>query len=683
MLRALTILSMTALAGVLAGAQTTLTIAVPYAGAERLTTYWAVAEEKIDWQRGGSEAERCTVAFAATELQNFLARTAPTWKFRFAQSAPAEGPVVTLGIDRSIKDPQAYVIRSGKRGLEIKGGGREGVLYGVYAWLGELGWRWYAANKNGEVAPEPRESLKLDGWKIESAPDFPMFRGFHAATESMESAELFLWMARNRLNAWAYRPRTYALMKKLGFRFLSGGHILEDILNPDAPQPSGKSLFEAHPDWFPEIDGKRERKNADRYQFCVTNQEASNYVAQKVVEKLRTDWCWTDFQNVWMLDTWAGWCQCAKCRALGNDADRYLHFLSVVRSAVNAAIARGELKRNTGMALAAYEGTPALEGPLHGVPKNLTGSSDFALYAPINRCYVHKLEDNRCTEMNTHYARAVESWGKVSKQFPLAVVEYYNVSKFEDLPLLFSRTMGEDFAYYKRTGVTGMSYMHIPMALWGPRTLTQALVARLAWDSQASVGKIKDEYLKLYYGPAAETMGEFYDSLEAAYSNITAWRSWFRPSVNHELLKWKADRPTKPLFTLRHLPPEGGEGIGPAESLALLDKAGAALRRARAMKTPVAVQLRMEEDARLFRYGDDSFRFYWALAQVYEAERTGDEGARKVAWAEVERRAESLVSYYMPFDFDYPAPGVNAKDALTRTQLRGLIDQLREKYGKP
>jgi hypothetical protein len=90
----------------------------------------------------------------------------------------------------------------------------------------------------------------------------------------------------------------------------------------------------------------------------------------------------------------------------------------------------------------------------------------------------------------------------------------------------------------------------------------------------------------------------------------------------------------------------------------------------------------MEEDARLFRYGDDSFRFYWALAQVYEAERTGDEGARKVAWAEVERRAESLVSYYMPFDFDYPAPGVGAKDGLTRTQLRGLIDTLREKYGR-
>ena len=677
------ILLMAALVGGRAGAETTVTISVPYPGAERLTTYWAVAEEKVDWQRGGFEAERCTVAFAATELRNFLARTAPGVKFRFAQSVPASGPAVALGIDRSLKESQAYVIRSSGSGLEIKGGGREGVLYGVYAWLGELGWRWYAANKNGEIAPATRESLKLDGWKIESAPDFPIFRGFHAAAESMESAELFLWMARNRLNAWGYRPRTYALMKKLGFRFLSGGHILEDILNPDAPQPGGKSLFEAHPDWFPEVDGKRERKNADRYQFCVTNQAASDYVAQQIVEKFRTEWRWTDYQNVWMLDTWAGWCQCVKCRALGNDADRYLHFLSHVRAAIDAAIKRGELKRNTGMALAAYEGTPALEGPLHGVPKNLVGSSDFALYAPINRCYVHKLEDGRCTEMNEHYARAVESWGKVAKQFPLAVVEYYNVSKFEDLPVLFSRTMGADFAYYRRTGVRAISYMHIPVSLWGPRTLTETLFARLAWDSQAPVDEIKDEYLKLYYGPAADAMREFYDSLEGAYANIAAWRSWFHPSVNQRLLKWKGDRPTTPLFTLRHLPPEGGEGIGPAESLALLERAGAALRRARALKTPVAVQLRMEEDARLFRYGDDSFRFYWALAQVYEAERTGDEGARKVAWAEVERRAESLVSYYMPFDFDYPAPGVNAKDGLTRTQLRALIDTLREKYGRP
>lgn len=676
---------------------TSLTIVLPYTGADLQTTYWAGGEAKVNWKQGGSDADRCTVAFAAVELRDHLARTAPAWKIRFSATLPAVGPVIVLGPASTLQaalglavagvpaDPQGYVIRSlphaGQSRLVLAGGGREGVLYAAYAWLGELGWRWQTPGPGGEIAPPERTDLPLAGWDLATAPDFPLFRGFHVEYMGMESPDMIRWMARNRLNSCCYHPRSAALMRKLGFRYVSGGHVLEGILDPDRPQPDGRTLFEAHPDWFAEVDGRRERAQAYRYQFCVTNEAAVNHVAQAVIELCRTDWAETDWQNLWLFDTWAGWCQCGHCRALGNDADRYLHFLGRVRTAADAAVKAGTLDHAPGFVLVAYEGTPSLEGPTRGIPDVLASGRDLVLYAPINRCYAHTLEDPACDELNTHYARTLGEWGREAHRMPLAVVEYYNVSKFEDLPLLFTRTMGADFDFYHRTGVRGMSYMHVPVALWGPRALTQLLYARLCWDAAAPVAAIVADYLEKRYGVATAAMREFYDELESAYANVTAWRNWHKDSVNRQLLAWDGrTRPEKSVFVLQHLQAEGGQAIGPEASLAHLDRAAAALQRAQQTKMPAPVRRRIEEDARSFRYGDESFRFYWAMAQLHEAERTGDTGTARAAWTEVDRLATSLDSYYVPFNFESPGPGVRTRTGLARTQLQPLVDTLRDRY---
>jgi hypothetical protein len=674
--------------------ETTLTLVVPYADAARQTPYWARGEEQIDWNRGGLEAERCTVAFAAIELRDHLVRTVSGLKIVLSDEPPTDGPTVIVGPVATLReklgvtladapgDPQGYVLQSLRDDcLVLAGGGREGTLYAVYAWLDRLGWRWHTPGPQGEIAPSPRTDLPLGGWAVASTPAFPLLRGFHVAFAGMESPDLFSWMARHGLNAWQYHPRSAPLMRKLGFRFISGGHVLETILDPDLPQPDGRTLFEAHPDWFAEVNGKRERAQAHRYQCCVANEAAVAHVTRHIVEHFRTDWRETDWQNIWMFDTWAGWCQCAGCRALGNDADRYLHFLSQVRTAVDAAAAGGTLTRNPGLVLVAYEGTPSLDGPTRGIPDNLAHGRDLVLYAPINRCYAHSLAEATCGELNAHYAAAVESWGREAHRMPLAVVEYYNVSKFEDLPLLFTRTMGADFAYYHRVGVRAMSYMHVPVALWGPRALTQLLYARLAWDVHAPVDKLVTDYLDRRYEAAARPMRAFYQELERAYENVTPWRNWLEQSVNRQLLAWDGiTRPTQSVFVLRHLQPEGGEAIGPAESLMHLRRAAAALRRAQRVRVPAAVRRRLEEDARAFRYGDESFRFYWAVARLHDAEWRGETATAREVWAEVDRLARALDSYYVPFDYEHPGPGVRAKTGLARTQLQGLVDALRERF---
>jgi hypothetical protein len=622
----------------------------------------------------------------------------PKRKIVFSAQLPHQGRAIVLGPSITIKqklgltlekvptDQQGYVIRSVKVAeqtcLVLAGRGREGTLYSVYAWLEEMGWRWQDPGAAGEIAPRKPRALRLTHWNVSTSPDFPLFRGFHAAFKGKESPDLFLWMARNRLNTWCYHPASAALMRKLGFRFISGGHVLERILDPDLPQTNGRTLFETHPDWFAEVKGKREREQAHRYQFCVTNRKAVAHVNRHIVKHFRTDWKETDYQNIWMFDTWAGWCQCENCRAVGNDTDLYLHFLSKVRSAVTKAFEAGQLDRDPKLVLVAYEGTPSLGGPTNGIPDNLAAGGDMVLYAPINRCYAHTMEDDECGELNAHYATALEEWGRESHRMPVAMLEYYNVSKFEDLPLLFTRTIGKDIAYYHRVGVRGMSYMHVPVTLWGPRALTQVLYARLSWDANAPVDEIVTDYLEHRYGEVAPVMKQFYDELETAYANVTAWRNWLEEyTINRRLLDWDGEtRPRESIFALKHLQPEGGEAIGPKESLRHLRRATQALKRARAVKTSVPVRRRLEEDARAFRYGDESFRFYWAVARLHDAEWQGVAKEAQQIWSEVKRLAESLDSYYVPFDYEHPGPGVRVKTGLARSQLQPLVDTLRDRY---
>ena len=126
---------------------------------------------------------------------------------------------------------------------------------------------------------------------------------------------------------------------------------------------------------------------------------------------------------------------CEECRKLGNGADRTLHFLSHIRKRINEATERGELKKRVRLSFDAYEGTDTLEAPENKVPQNLIDAGDYPLYCPILRCYHHNIDDSAC-DKNTVYDRTLRAWEKTGMK--IAMNEYYNVSKYEDLPLLFT-----------------------------------------------------------------------------------------------------------------------------------------------------------------------------------------------------------------------------------------------------
>ncbi|MDF2670891.1 MAG: hypothetical protein K0R67_3197, partial [Paenibacillus sp.] len=610
-----------------------LDIVVPFTGAALYTALWAEQEREIDFHSDHAAAARCTTAFAAMELKRCLNRTLPVISIRFVEDKAESECYIALHIANSSLTDEAFTLERSGEGVVVTGSGRAGVLYGAYELLRLQGWRWYAPGKSGEIMPQANNQLIMPDGKLTGKASMDLGRGFDFEYVSMESESFFLWMARNRLNVAAYRPATAAFCRKLGMVFKMGGHIFETMLDPDRFLPNGRTIWEQHPHWYglPE-NGNRSKEKALRIQFCVSQLDLIEFLGAELVRRLQRDWKEADRVDLWGFDTWGHACMCTACQRLGNSADQLLHFVSGIRNIVNLALDQGDLKHNVRLIICGYEGTDTLEGPLHPIPANITSAGDLVVYYPINRCYEHDFETVGCSA-NNRYREALQSWCDQKDALPVIIGEYYNVSKYEDLPLLFTTRLAHDIPAYHQMGVRGVTYMHVPLVNWGMRTLTQLLYAQLSWDAETDTLQFLQEYMSNWYGPHAAPMSEAYYAIEQAWLCIADWRAWKKDSVLSLLLAWDGAKPVEPLAVSDHFHYLAGDAvIAGRASLDLLKQAlqliNAALAEDKATissqarttwkvainpvearslaLTELQYELRLGEDRRLLLYGIDT-----------------------------------------------------------------------------
>lgn len=675
-------------------------IIVDYDDAEWQVPVWAQEEKRIDFRGDPTAATRCTVSFAATELKTYLARTLDA-DISFASTVSNADLSVELKAGASDSESQAYALEPMHGGLRIHGEGRIGVLYGVYEFLHLQGWRWYAPGAEGEVVPRASGPLNIPAQRKRYAPDFDLGRGFFFEGLSKESEPLLFWMARNRLNLSGCRVQTAALGRKLGMSPAIGTHLFEQVLSPDRRLPSGRTIWDEHPEWYGlPASGSREKAGALRTQFCVSQPSLLDFVTGDILELLNGEWRDADRIDVWGFDTWGQSCRCPQCEALGNSSDQYLHFASQLRTRLDQARADGRLGRRVRMVLCAYEGTATMDGPENRLPANLLEAGDYVCFFPIRRCYEHGFTDATCS-LNHAYHQWLKSWMHRPAHLPVMVGEYYNVSKYEDLPLLFTTRLAEDLPSYHRDGCRGMAYMHLPMLGWGVRTLTQSLYARLCWDVGADVPAFLDDYFSSWYGPHARTMRRAYELIEEGWSQCGQWRNWGKESILSQLQAWDGRKPGQPLAGNDHLPAGAIVAAG-RNSLSVLKKAFALVTKAcraeqerlaaeSSQDMPAAVnpiqqreyeqqrglyEKRLREDRRLLRYGLESMLLMVEVVAYHDALCAGDHRASEAAWKACEALAERLDAYYVPIDFETGA-GVRCRDALSRVQLRECLQRCR------
>ncbi len=677
-------------------------ILLQFPNADTQAGTWAVSEQWIDFDRAPEEGARCTIAYAAVELKSHLEQTLPDAAVRItAQEQPGRF-VIALVAEKLTGKGEQYSLIPGENRLEIRGDGRVGVLYGVYELLKMQGWRWYEPGPMGEYGPEPTDRLILPETALRCTTTATLGRGFSIEGQLKESADLMVWMARNRLNIYAHRPNTRALMRKLGIDMRDGGHIFEEILNPDRLTPSGQTLWQAHPAWYgTPAQGGKCRERALQTQFCVSQPDLMEFLCEDLLSHIMNQWHGADLIDVWGFDTWGSVCCCEKCRALGNGTDQTLHMASQFRTYLNRARREGRLDRDVRMVLCAYEGTSTLLPPERDVPQNLIDAGDYALYATIVRCYAHTFDDPDCS-YNREYAQVLAGWNQIKNKLPMMVLEYYNVSKFEDLPLLFTEHMAHDLRYYSQNGVSGFAYMHVPLVNWGVRALTQTLYAEFSWNPDADPGQILRDYFRCRYGEYASRMQTVYDRINKASLYITSWRAWKDRSLLSCFQAWDGRRPEAPLHVDDHFgTPENFERMG-AETEALLLEAQSLLEKVlweekhnaahidagiasaanpiELRKSRMRSRLRyfLEEDRRLVAYGVDTLQLMVRMGQYYNAMYAAEDARAAALWQQIEELENRMERYYMPMTFDSDYLGIISYDALTRTQMKDTIARCRK-----
>jgi hypothetical protein len=681
-------------------------VVVPFEGARNNTSAWAFEEESIDFRRQTERAIRCTMAFAAMEIRSYLCKICEQAQVVFESERAGADFCIELCITDAAAETDSFTLEPHEWGLRIIGQNRTGLLYGTYEFLRLQGVRWHAPGNDGDYLPPNSTGIVKPESIIKSTPSMKMLRGFDFEGVSKESAELLLWMARNRLNMCGYRVNTAALAQKLGMKLRVGGHIFESLLDPDRRLQDGSTLWEAHQNWYGlPADGRRVKNRALSTQFCVCQEGLREFLAGELVALLKGKWSNADFVDIWGFDTWGSTCNCADCIKLGNSSDQTLFFLSALRTAIDADLQTGQLSHNVRLTMCAYEGTATIDGPRNPIPQNLINAGDFVIFYPINRCYAHNINDTTCTR-NRRYMAALNTWIKARTSLPIMVGEYYNVSKFEDLPLLFTDRITADICKYHSFGVRGMTYMHIPMVNWAERTLTQNLYAQMCWDANTDLKLFLEEYFSNRYGPYRHQMQSAYDLINRAWLYISDWRAWGQFSVLSQLLQWDGTAATASSTAEScdsHFA-NAAEAINSGRnSIKLLQEAMDTIDRLRqedriaaaqnttaacsAAVNPIQAQMvmaaskyemRLEEDRRLLLYGIDSLSLLVELVSYQDALCCGDLSMADNCWMNIEALATKLSSYYMPIDYEWPGAGLMSKDALTRTQVRELLRRCRK-----
>ena len=513
----------------------------------------AISEEKVNWSDGDLTDDRaCTECFAATELAGFLklctSVTANDIRFASPDKLPPKGDVFLLGNRKSnplisskilaespdLKTDQSlriYVFPDNGRTITvIEGKDRVGTLYGVYAYLEQLGFRFYGLGEQGTVYPGKLSQLpqKMD---IIQNPSF-LSRGF-IGLGNRGDKNIFYWMARNRMNYCDESGKDTPFRKKLGMVLARGGHGVQGMYIPpkkeypynhpkfhgDENKPKdpyvasdeytgdtngdGKlTYFEAHPEWYGLRNGKRSDKAdispGDNY--CTSNMDANKELARNLVQSLIDgQWKNVDIVNIWMLDN-GKWCECENCRKQGIFSDRLMDVAYVVQKEIQKAQKERRLNRQVLLATLAYHETlPPPERPL---PKDFDYDHFSVTFFVIERCYVHTIADPACTEINQFLLENYQGWTMGQDRNykgSIMIGEYYNVSSFKSLPIVFPSIMAADIPWYYQTGTRHLNYMHTPTHVWGTWTLNQYLYARLLWNVETETDALLNEFFKRYY----------------------------------------------------------------------------------------------------------------------------------------------------------------------------------------
>jgi len=379
---------------------------------------------------------------------------------------PKLGPAKRF-IVRNTGGREHYLLKSHARGVYVLGTTDQAVEHAVWDLLYRLGHRQFFPGATWEIVPRtPDIRIAVNA---DQRPDYLARRiwyGFGLWDHNRKPYEQ--WCARNRA--------------VLGFN-LRTNHAYDGIIS------SNKRAFQAHPEFYGLLDGKRTSTK-----ICIGNPELRALV---VAHALRYFEARGEADSISMDPSdGGGWCQCDRCKAIGSVSDRALTLANTVAAAVQ--------KRFKGKVVGMYA---------------------YSRHSPPPSIRVHP---GVVISIATGFIRGgytvdelIAGWA--AKGATLGVREYYSVNMWSrNLP---GAARGTNTEYLARTiphfYAKGARFMSAESGdCWGPCGLGYYLAARMLWDvdeaKPARIAALIDDFLARAFGPAKAPMGEFYRLIDGA-----------------------------------------------------------------------------------------------------------------------------------------------------------------------
>ena len=373
------------------------------------------------------------------------------------------------------------VMRTRENTLYLAGGRPRGTLYAVYTFLEDIvGCRWWTSTE--EFVPS-RPSLSIAPLDTVYAPKLMYREAFYR--DAFDGT----FAARLKCNGhFESIPPEYGGH----YSILGWCHTFYQLL------PAAK-YFAAHPDWYSEIDGKR---TPDGAQLCLTNDAMRAELTRNALEWIREK---PDAGIISIAQNdCGGACQCPTCKAAeqeeGAPSGPLIRFVNAVAEDVEREFPEVWVET------LAYQYTrkaPALVKPRRNVIVRL---------CTIECSFVQPLERG---PQNETFRKDIEAWSAIAPR--LYIWDYVtNFSQYL-LPHPNMRVLAPNIRFFVKNNAVGLFEQGDAGCNCGDFTSLRAwLLAHLMWDPSLDPQALTREFLRGYYGAAADALGQYLDLIHNA-----------------------------------------------------------------------------------------------------------------------------------------------------------------------
>ena len=259
---------------------------------------------------------------------------------------------------------------------------------------------------------------------------------------------------------------------------------------------------ESHPEFYALVDGQRDtRTRGGGPQLCVTNPEVVETAAAAAIKRLNGKPLARNI-SVSQADTNA-YCRCDSCEEINVREDTpmgaQLTFVNAVAEKVE------EVHPDVKVGTLAYWYTrkaPKTIRPRHNVQIQLCS---------IECCTLHPIDDSNC-EKNRAFCRDADEWGKICKD--IWIWNYNTNFHAYDLPFPNLRVIGPNVRYFMRNNAKGVFMQANGSSTTGELCdLRNYIIARLIWNPDLDDKVLCEEFVRLHYGSAAQTIFDYINLL--------------------------------------------------------------------------------------------------------------------------------------------------------------------------